>query len=252
MRKDTRKKAELSRVVVGIDVSDKWSQAYVVGEEEGPREARFRTRPESVVKFFGDLAPAQVVLEAGTHSPWMASLLEDLGHEVLVADPSRLALISRGKKKSDRLDAETLARLGAADPKLLSPVRHRGERVRLDLARLRERAQLVRTRAQLVLHVRGAVKSFGERIPSCSTRVFVRKARALLSEGLAEAYGPMLEVIESLTRKIEELDEWLVKRAREAYPEVALLQEIPGVGPVVALTFVLTVEDPRRFGSSRG
>ena len=253
MAKDTRKKAELSRVVVGIDVSDKWSYAYVLGEEDGSREARFRTRPASVRKFFEEFpARVQVVLEVGTHSPWMAELVEGLGHEVLVADPSRLALISRGKKKSDRLDAETLARLGAADPKLLSPVRHRPEEVRLDVARLRERAQLVQERARLVRSVRGTVKSFGELVPGgCSTAVFARRAVESVSEKVLGACPGRLRMIQDLTEEIREADRWIARRIREAYPEAELLQGIPGVGPVVSLTFVLMVVDPRRFRNGR-
>ncbi|MBA3915082.1 MAG: hypothetical protein H0X25_14785 [Acidobacteriales bacterium] len=68
---------------------------------------------------------SRVVLEAGTHSPWGSRLLSRLGQEVIVADASNVRLIGESRKKDDRLDARTLARLARIDPQLLSPVQHR-------------------------------------------------------------------------------------------------------------------------------
>lgn len=164
-------------VTVGMDVGDLYTHlcmldegGTVIGEE------RLRTRTPALQERFSRLAPARMVLEAGMHSPWIDRLLRQLGHEVIVANLGRVRLIAQGQRKHDRSDAEQLARRGRIDPELLSPIRHRGEEAQRDLARIRARDNLVRTRTDLVNHVRGAVKSFGARLPSCSTRAFPRKA----------------------------------------------------------------------------
>jgi hypothetical protein len=72
-------------------------------------------------------------MEVGTHSPWVSRLLEEAGHEVLVANPRRLKLIYGETDRSDGRDAQHLARVGRMDPKLLSAVQHRGAEAQADL-----------------------------------------------------------------------------------------------------------------------
>ena len=97
--------------------------------------------------------------------------MESYGLEVLVANARNVRLIYGEGRKSDELDAENLARLLARlDPKLLSPLKHRDEASQAHLALLRSREALVSTRTKLVNHLRGAVKSFGGRLPKCSQR----------------------------------------------------------------------------------
>ena len=243
---------QLSTKVIGVDVSDRWTRVCVLHEDGREEEFRVRTAPGEIRDFFEEYAGARVVLEAGTHSPWMSEVLEELGHEVIVADPAQLALIAKGKKKSDREDARKLAHLGAVDPSLLSPIRHRGREARLDLAVLRGRSQLVEVRTQLLLHVRGVVKSFGLRLANHSPEAFPRKVRAALSgEPILAVVEPLLGVIERLTKEIRQLDRWIAEVVKEKYPEALLLQQVNGVGPVVSLTYVLTLEDPHRFRRSR-
>ena len=103
----------------------------------------------------------RIAIEAGTHSPWASRVLEECGHEVLVANARKLRLIYSNKRKTDEIDAENLARLARLDPKLLYPLKHRGEESQAHMALIRSREALVGTRTQLVNHVRGAVKSFG-------------------------------------------------------------------------------------------
>jgi transposase len=192
-----------------------------------------------------------VAIEAGTHSPWASRLLEGCGHEVLVANARKLRLIYSNKRKTDEVDAENLARLARVDPKLLYPLRHRGEESQAHIALIRSRDALVSSRTQLVNHVRGAVKSFGARLPKCPARSFHKRAKEHIAEALLAALAPVLEQIGSLTERIRDYDRRLEAIAKEHYPETELLRQVEGIGPLTALTFVLTLEDPYRFEKSR-
>lgn len=105
--------------------------------------------------------------------------------------------------------------------------------------------------SKLVSHVRGAVKSFGTRFPKCSPESFPHKARDRLPEALLPALAPILETIASLTIRIREYDRDLEALSQEMYPETAILRQVQGVGSLTALAFVLTLEDPSRFETSR-
>ena len=137
------------------------------------------------------------------------------------------------------------------DPKLLYPLKYRGEESQAHIALIRSRQALVDCRTQLVNHVRGAVKSFGARLPKCPARSFHKRASEHIPEVLRPALGPILEQIGSLTKRIKDYDRKLEAISKEHYPETALLRQVEGIGPLTALTFVLTVEDPYRFEKSR-
>ena len=77
---------------------------------------------------------SRVALEVGTHSPWVSRHLASIGHEVIVANPHKVKLITQSLRKNDRVDAVSLARLARVDPKLLSPIRHRGAEAQAHLA----------------------------------------------------------------------------------------------------------------------
>jgi transposase len=141
--------------------------------------------------------------------------------------------------------------LGRLDPKLLYPVEHRDEDSQAHMAVIRSREALVGCRTQLVNHVRGAVKSFGARLPKCPARSFHKRAPEHIPEALRPALGPILEQIGSLTERIRQYDRKLEAICEERYPETSLLRQVEGIGPLTALTFVLTVGDPYRFEKSR-
>jgi transposase len=193
----------------------------------------------------------RLAIEAGTHSPWVSRLLEECGHEVLVANARKLKLIYANKRKTDEADAENLARLARLDPKLLYPLKHRGEGCQAHLAIIRSRQALVDCRTQLVNHVRGAVKSFGHRLPKCPAVSFHKRASEHIPEALLPALGPILEQIGSLTERILKYDRELEEISKERYPETELLRQLEGIGQLTALSFVLTLEDPYRFERSR-
>jgi transposase len=245
---------ERPKVTAGLDLGDKYSYLCLIDTDSGEviEEGRLRTTPEALRRrFASERPPMRIALETGTHSPWVSRLLEGLGHEVLVANARKLRLIYSNKRKTDEVDAENLARLARVDPKLLYPLKHRGEDSQAHMAIIRSRQALVDCRTQLVNHVRGAVKSFGARLPKCPARSFHKRAPEHIPEALMPALKPLLEQIGSLTERIRQYERQLETISKEHYPETDLLRQVEGIGPLTALTFVLTLEDPYRFEKSR-
>jgi transposase len=175
--------------------------------------------------------------------------LTALWHEVIVGHAQKVRLITKSRRKDDRLDARTLARLARIDPELLSPVKHRSAQAQLHLTEIRARAVLVSARTALVNAARGLVKSYGERLRKCGTQQFSRETTSGLSAGLREALEPLLREVESLNERIREYDRRIEKMAKQTYPETALLKQVKGVGDLIATAYVLTIED--RFRKSR-
>lgn len=240
-----------SRDTVGIDLGDTFSYAHVLGPEAHTRRRfRLRTTPRAFTAYFDRQPEARVVMETGTHSPWASRLLKAIGHEVIVANAREVSLISKGKKKTDRRDCELLARLGRADPSLLSPIEHRSAECHQDLAVLRARQVAVRARTQLINACRGLVKPFGQRLPSCASERFHKKAGKCTPAELLPALSPLLKLIGELTDSIKGYDQQ-IDQLGSKHSAALHLQQVPGVGPIVSLAYVLTLEDPRRFSKSR-
>jgi transposase len=240
------------KLTIGVDLGDRWS-FYCVLDEAGRiiLEQKVSTTPEAMKQIFEKIPRSLLALETGTHSPWVSRLLKELGHEVIVAHAQKVQLISKSNRKDDRHDARTLARLARIDPELLGPVRHRSAKAQIHLTVIRARAELVRARTGLVNAARGLAKSYGQRLPKCGTQQVSRELAAELSAELREVLEPLLQEIESLNERIQEYDARMEKIARESYPQVALLKQVKGVGTQIALTYVLTLDDPQRFPKSR-
>ncbi len=241
-----------STLFVGLDLGDKFSYLSIV-DHEGDliEETRLRTTKPALRRKFSTLPSSRVAMEVGTHSRWTSQLIEELNHEVLVANARKLKAIYDNPRKGDRADAETLARLARLDPKLLSPIHHRSPEAQADLALIRSRDALVRSRTLLINHARGTAKAAGIRLPSCSAASFHHKALEAVPETLDPALMPILETVGSLTTQIKEHNRRIEQLCDERYPETKLLTQISGVGPLTALAFLLTLEDPRRFCKSR-
>lgn len=237
---------------VGIDLGDRTSMIHVLDEAgEFYEETRLPTTAVALKMKFGNQPPLQIAMEVGSQSRWVSRTLSEMGHEVIVADARKLRLIYENPRKSDSVDAEYLARLVRLDTKLLSPIKHRGEEVQQDLVILRSRDVVVRTRTKLVTHVRGITKSFGIRLPGCSTNNFAKRATPELPDSLRPALEGVLEVIQNLTLQIRAYDQEIERLCQEKYPETERMRQIKGVGPITALAFILTLEDPNRFRASR-
>ena len=240
------------KLTSGLDLGDRWSYYCVLGAAgKIILEQKVPTTPEGMKQTFGKMPRSLIALETGTHSPWISRLLTELGHKVIVAHAQKVQLITKSNRKDDRHDARTLARLARIDPELLGPVRHRSAQAQIHLTVIRARAELVSARTALVNAARGLVKSFGQRLPQCGTQQVSRELAAGLSTELREVLEPLLREIESLNERIQEYDERMEKIAQEVYPEVSLLKQVKGVGTQIALTYVLTIEDPYRFAKSR-
>jgi transposase len=222
-------------------------------DESGQRrlEQRVRTHAKGLREVFGAMPRSRIALEIGTHSPWVSRLLRELGHEVIVANARKVRLIGESRKKDDRLDAETLARLARMDPQLLYPVKHRSAQAQADLMMIRARAGLVRARRGLVNTARGLAKSCGERLRGCNVRNMNPEKAEGLSPELQHALEPLLAGIEAVSERIGEYNERIEQLAQQSYPQTALLKQVKGVGTLIALTYMLTLEDPHRFQKSR-
>src|SRR5271154_2171376 len=240
------------KLTIGMDLGDRWS-FYCVLDEAGKiiLEQKLPTTPEAMKQTFGKIPRSLMALETGTHSPWASRLLTELGHEVIVAHAQKVKLITKSNRKDDWHDAQTLARLARVDPELLGPVRHRSAQAQIHLTVIRARAELVSARTSLVNAARGLVKSYGQRLPKCGTQQVKRELAAGLHAELREGLEPLLKEIESLNERIQEYEVRMEKIARESYPQVELLKQVKGVGTQIALTYVLTLEDPQRFRKSR-
>ena len=225
----------MGNITMGLDVGDRFSQLCVV-DQDGVviQEDRIPTTRVALCERLAG-PPARVVLEAGTHAGWMSRELTALGHEVLVANSRKLRWLYHNEHKTDRVDATYLARVGRWDPTLLAPIRVRSAGADGALRLVRARASLVRARTRLINHVRGAVKSVGGQLPA----------------ELHAALEPLLAQIAGLTQTIARYDRLVEHLAAQVYPETARLRQVAGVGALTALAFVLTVDDPRRFGDGR-
>jgi transposase len=239
-------------LTIGLDLGDRTSH-YCILDEAGNviLERNLPTTPKGIQQVFSKIPRSRIALETGTHSPWVSRQLSQMGHEVIVAHARNVRLIGESSRKDDQLDARTLARLARIDPGLLGPVRHRSAQAQIHLTVIRARAALVSTRTALVNAARGLTKSYGERLKKCGTEQMNRDSSQGLSQELRDALDPLLREIESLNERIGEYDRRIEQIAKEVHPEVALLKQVKGVGTLIALTYVLTLDDPHRFRRSR-
>ena len=203
-----------STAFVGLDLGDKRSNVFMLDQGgELIEETRIPTTEPAFRRKFASLPPCRVAMEAGTHSRWASRLLEQLGHEVLVANPRRLRLIYGSPRKADEADAEHLARLARLDPQLLSPIRHRGPEAQAHLTVIRSRDSLVRARTLLINHVRGSVKSSGARLLTCSADSFHHRVEPSIPAELQPALLPIVQTIASLTAQIHAYNRQTVRAA---------------------------------------
>jgi transposase len=201
--------------------------------------------------FIGRYPGAFVVMEAGCHSPWISRYLEALGCEVIVSNPRKVRAIYQHERKSDRRDALMLARIARMEPALLYPVEHGREEAQQDLLRIKLRDSLVRARVGVMNSIPSTIKSLGYSVPNSSSERFHKVIKAALPVEISEVITPSVQVLEELSLRIRVLEREISALARTKYPATARLEQIPGVGPITALYFVLKIEDPRRFAKVR-
>lgn len=255
MKKTSKPHSEMKvtkpEISVGLDLGDRFIHYCLLNQAgEMVEEGRMQCSEAALRKHFPSQQVLRIAMEAGTHSPWISRLLKRLGHQVLVANPRKIRAITGSESKNDRNDAEQLARFAAFDPKLLSPIEHRSEQRQQDLNLIHARGALVRARTMIINVTRGLVKSAGGRIPSCSSESFKQRAVASIPAPLAEVCKPLCLQVGVLTTQIERMDKQ-IEQLKKKYPEISILKTVPGVGPLVAACYVLTLDSVEVLGGNR-
>jgi len=236
----------------GIDLHQDKTEICVLDEGGDVLErTTVRTTRKALTRYFSNDREMRVIMEAGGSSPWVSRLIEECGHEVLVCAPRRVRLIAESTMKSDKVDAEVLARLMRIDPEFLGSVMHRSEQAQLLRSKMTIRSSLVEARTKWTNTIKGILRGFGHRIPGgVHHTLSARVGKIELPDELQAVIQPLLDQLELINAEIGRREEELEKVAAEL-PEVAHLRQIPGVGLIVALYFVLTIDDPERFQKSR-
>lgn len=235
---------------IGIDIHQRESQICVLLASGEVVQHRVATRRDRLAAVLGPLAPARVLVEASGQSEWVATSLEALGFEVIVADPNYAPMYAgRRRIKTDARDAEALA-VACAKGTYRAVHRRSGPQQRVQ-AQLTVREQLVRVRTQLINVVRATLRREGLRVPSGPAETVPTRVATLEAVPLAVAVviAPVLAVLAHVTEQLRDLEAQLTTEAREV-PLVQRLMRVPGVGPVTALAFVATLDTPTRFARS--
>jgi len=234
-----------------IDLHLRYSQIRIIDAEGRElRAQRVLTRAERLVEVFGGYGSMRILLETGTESEWVAQALEGAGHTVVVADPNYAPMYGeiRRKVKTDRRDVVALSE---ANRHGWYRATHRVSSAQRDLRQvLRSRRRLVAMRAGTIALLRSLLRQRGYRLATGSAaRVPQQLARLVLPADLTDTLAPLRRMVEALTDEIQGVDARLRTHA-QADPVVTRLQSVPGVGPIVALTFRAVVDDVGRFGSA--
>ena len=241
-----------SNITVGLDLGDRRHRFCALDERgEVVEEGSICNDRDSLTKLARRYHGALGVMEAGAHSPWISRLLEGLGWRVVVSNPRKVRAIYQHERKSDQRDAQMLARIGRMDPALLYPVRHSSEEAQRALLRIKLRDSLVRARVGLINSVRFSLKSLGYTVRNPSSERFHKTVMEEVPEALRQMIAPSVQALAELTARIKTLELEINTLAKIKYPQTARLQQIPGVGPITALYFVLKIEDPSRFENVR-
>lgn len=236
---------------IGFDLGKVASQVCIITEDGELIERRIKTNREHLAELLGKRPPSRILIESSTESEWVARYLEELGHEVIIADPNFAPMYAtRSRKvKTDRRDARTLAeacRLGA-----YRPAHRTSDRQRHVRAQLAVREAMVRTRSRYISLISTLIRRDGLRIGSGHPTAFLKRlARVQLPAALSEEITPLVLLLQCLNEQIKKADEQLARLVKEDQV-VARLCTVPGVGPVTATSFVSTLDDATRFAGAK-
>jgi len=237
---------------IGMDLAVKSSSVCMVTKDgEILKELEISTTPEEICESLAlnRVGIVRVAIEACGISHWVADVIEGLGHEVVVIDPRSCKAIASSKRKNDRLDARTLAHVLRSN--FYTETYRKGDQSRLCRSFLSVRGKLVSMRNDLGNQVRGILRSWNEKVPGTGWgRYQERVVSDDFPEFLRPIVLPLVDLIEDLSQKIKEMDRSLREKVR-SNSVTRLLMSAPGVGPVTALAYVATLEDPHRFKKSR-
>jgi transposase len=242
----------VSHVTIGLDLGDR-RHTYCVLDGRGQvlEEGSVPNHRAGLRELAGRYRAAVVVMEAGAHSPWVSRFLEASGCQVLVANPRKVRAIYQNERKCDRRDALMLARIARMEPALLYPVRHGSQEAQQDLLQIKLRDSLVRARVLVINSIRFTLKSLGYAVSNPSSERFHKVVLEEVSAEVRPMIAPSVAALAELTARIKVLEREITALARRKYPQALRLQEVPGVGPITSLYFVLKIEDPGRFEQVR-
>jgi transposase len=237
---------------IGFDLGKVASQVCIITQDGELIERRIQTDREHLAKLLGSRTRARILIESATESEWVARFLEELGHEVVVADPNFAAMYAtRSRKvKTDKRDARTLAeacRLGA-----YRPAHRTSDQQRHVRAQLAVREAMVRTRSRYISLVSTLLRRDGLRIHNSGyTPTFLKRLAQLeLPEALRAEIAPLVLLLQSLNEQIKQADQQLAALA-ESDEVLARLRTVPGVGVVTATSFVSTLDEAARFAGAK-
>lgn len=233
---------------VGIDVHKKASQVCVK-DQAGTvvYESVVRTNREALTERLGAFAKAKVVLESSTSSEWVARCLESLDFEVIVADPGFAAMYSTRtrKVKNDKRDARALSDACASG--MYRPAHRVSDEQQRVREQLGSRTMLVALRSTLICRIKVLLEREGLAAPKCEAEAFRRRmCEQGVPERLAPGIRPLLEMLAMAEDQIRQCDSGLARLA-ESSEVVRRLMTVPGVGEIVALAFVSTLDGCSRF-----
>jgi transposase len=238
---------------VGFDVS-KEETAFCIKDKEGVVMARGKapTDPDALFDVLKKhtLCPERIVLETGTMSAWLARELRRQHMPIDVIDARQAhAVMKLQQNKTDANDAELLAEIARTG--FCRPVAVSSEASQEKRMLLRARNHLIRHRRDTENTIRGLLGSLGIRFPQ-GVKKLGSRVRSVLKERaeLSEIIEPLLSSVKTLKQEIERLDEVIINHAK-VDDSCKLLMSVPGVGPVTAMAFVATIDDPNRFSKSR-
>jgi transposase len=218
------------------------------------REGVVDSDPEAISVYVRSKAPdaVRIGLETGPTSTWLWTELKELGLPVICIDARHAKAVLKMMiiKKRDRNDAIGIARImqtGWFKEVHVKDIDSHSVR-----ALLASRALLVKIKRDLENHVRGLLKNLGLVIGRAKFNVFAVRTEELI-EGRPELIAtirPLLEARNAVGQQVSELDRKVMRLARHD-AQVRRFMTVPGVGPITALAFKATIDDPARFTRSR-
>ncbi len=232
---------------VGLDLGVRHISYCEVANGQVVDRTTVRSLSELSSRIGPDCPPAQVAFEACREGWHVHDTLKQWGHDPRMLDTTRVRSIGVGqhKRKNDAIDAEAIAQAVDAgrfpEAHVLTPER------RALRAQLSVRGALVESRSQYVTTIRGLARAAGVLLPSCAAEDFSKKLpTAALNDATRALIAPLATILEALEVQIAQVEEDIARLVAKD-PVVALCATAPGVGLIVAATFVSVIDEAKRF-----